>query len=112
MLTKKEQIIILKEVLEVLNNKTDDRGLCYIIAHRIAHRIIIPLNLLVYRLFINDYIPLFTKENAIKYGNAHKNNYSAYWWNHPDWWDTSLTYDYENRILFVNWMISELEKEK
>jgi len=109
MLTKKEQIIILKEVLEVLNNKTDDRGLCYIIAHRIR----IHLNLLVCRLFINDYISLFTKENAIKYGNAHKNNYSAYWWNCPDWWEnTSLTYDYENRILFVNWMISELEKEK
>lgn len=107
MLTKEEQIVILKEVLELLNNKAVDRGLCYIIAHRIR----IHLNLIDTRLIINDYIPLFTKENAIKYGNAYRHNYSAYWWNCPSWWEIDSVYDYENRILFINWIISELEKK-
>lgn len=42
--------------------------------------------------------PLFAKENAIKQSNTIIGD-SGLWWN---------AYDYENRIKFIDWMLSEL----
>ena len=49
---------------------------------------------------IKEYIPLFTYENACKYS---ENTITGdYWWPRND---------YINRLAFLDWMISELEKQ-
>lgn len=49
---------------------------------------------------VEDYIPKFTYENAVKYANANP-EYICYWWCKKD------TY---HRIKFLNWLISEYSK--
>lgn len=97
MLTKEEQIVILKEVLELLIKEECTAGLCFIIRPKIKKH----LKLYHVEFDIKDYIPLFTFSNAVNHANG-KDDY--YWWQ-------AMPYDYENRILFINWIISELEKE-
>ena len=49
-------------------------------------------------------IPIFNLDNAINYAGAIKNSHP-----HLDfWWDTS---NYQDRIKFLDWMISELYKQ-
>ena len=55
---------------------------------------------------IMDYIPLFTRSNAIKHANGYRS--STYWWG------SSLNfarYDFTNRILFLDWIESQLVKQ-
>ena len=98
MLPKETQIKILKEVLELLIKKEYNDGLCCILGEKITFYLEFSL---FSSMIINDYISLFTQENAIKYANGRKGLY---------WWDF-VPYDYENRIVFIKWIISELEKE-
>ena len=46
-------------------------------------------------------IELFTFNNAILYGNADKDADKGWFW-----WGIYM-YDFENRIMFVNWMLDE-----
>ena len=49
---------------------------------------------------IEEYIPIFTYENACKYSdNTITGDY---------WWEQN---NYKDRLLFLDWMISELEKQ-
>jgi len=52
-------------------------------------------------------IKLFNLENAIKY--AHAIDYiSGFWWNVCT--HSGEVYDYENRILFLDWLIAQYSK--
>ena len=63
-------------------------------------------------------VQLFTYDNALKYANATPDSAKDYWWKvitlHPFLSGrgnmTLDTYDYENRILFLDWMITKYEK--
>ena len=50
-------------------------------------------------------IPLFTYQNAVEHGNASRNRNCLNFW-----WDMT-TYDYDNRLLFLNWIKQELNKQ-
>lgn len=53
-------------------------------------------------LYINEKcIPIFTRENAINYAGA-RGFASLYWWSRGD---------IEPRLLFLDWMITELQKQ-
>ena len=53
---------------------------------------------------IKNYIPLFTEDNAIKKAKAGENRHSA----NGYWWDR---YNIKDRLVFLDWMIQELEKQ-
>lgn len=73
-------------------------GLCSILTHAIYE----VYNAAIIDRFIYDFIPLFNKENAIKYGKSRVNY--AYWWStYVD--DGAI----EDRKAFVRWMIRELK---
>ena len=64
-------------------------------------------------------VPLFTKENAIKHANAindpydpnsYNSPYSSFWWEYHS--EDRKQYDLDNRVLFIEWMISELSKKQ
>ena len=52
---------------------------------------------------IVNLFPLFTRKNAFPFRAKMEGSY---------WWEFGSNYDYENRLAFVNWMLSELEKQK
>ena len=99
------------KVLENINWKADDNfnsskcfyehGLCELITESLDSLGILHGNKL------ESYIPLFTKENAIKYANARELNWLNYWWSVA----SKEFPPYHYRKLFVNWMIEELEKQ-
>lgn len=93
---KSKQIEILKQVLDLLINKECSRGLCFILRRRLQEH----LRIYYTPIIIVDYIPLFTNQNAIDYANGRREMY---------WWD-EITYDFDNRIKFIKWIITELEK--
>ena len=52
---------------------------------------------------IPQFIPEFTNENAVEYANAEKVYSSAL-----PWWESySHGFDYDNRILFLEWLKSQ-----
>lgn len=105
-----KQLLVLNIVLEELNNNERlyeasnvvyiSQGLCATIVHAI-HKVY-DINIL--HRFIYEYIPLFNKRNAVKYGSS-VNNY-AYWWT-IDIGRGAVDY----RIAFVKWMIKEITFE-
>lgn len=65
-------------------------------------------------------IKLFTFKNAVKYGNANPKSIRTYfWWKVDDPTGLSLKfpnateneYDFENRLLFLDWMIKKYESK-
>lgn len=100
--SNKEQIEFLKEVklrilLDYPNTNIKLKGLCS------------------YMLFTNPNwgpvnVPLFTKENAIKHANAIDEPDNSYWWEYHH--DDIEQYNLDNRLLFIDWMISELSKKQ
>lgn len=50
---------------------------------------------------IGYYIPLFTRENAIKFGNANERD-MFFWWGHSD---------YESRRPFLLWIRKQLKRQ-
>ena len=96
------QILILKEAKDFLLSEKNSSGgyismgLCSQI-QRAFYRsgITIP-----FFTKIKEYIPIFTYENACKYSdNTITGDY---------WWEQN---NYIDRLLFLDWMISELEKQ-
>ena len=98
----KSELISLEEQLEILERaKTDyyPGGLCRAIGLAIAIRPIIPLP---HSYTIKSHIPLFTRENAKKYGKSYAKG--TYWWRHNP-------YNFKSRVKFLDWMINEIKKE-
>lgn len=96
-LTTQQRIMILEDVLKKLESFDINGGLCY------------KIKCSAFELFqiqedtnANEIIPLFTFENAKMVTDvvdrAHK---EFYWWNYVN------SYDLQNRIKFVKWMINE-----
>ena len=104
-LTKEEQIKILEKVLDKLYTNNKKYGLCYIIRFILRYEFYIR----DYVIKIPKYIPLFTRENAIEHANARSNR--LFWWTVGYSYDDHGEYDLDNRIKFIEWMISELKKE-
>jgi hypothetical protein len=94
-LTNKQQI----EVLKTVRGRVEYRklGLCHTICNVLElFGISVPPSL------ISCYIPLFTRENAIKYAGANSSN--IYWWPYG-------AYDRVSRLQFLDFMINELKKK-
>ena len=107
----KSEIISLEEQLEILERAkefTKPYGLCCAIRNAMALEVNIAcLDIPKYK----DYIPLFTRENAIKYGGGRK--YKPFWWSMESrlfWWSVR-PYDFESRIIFLDWIIEQIKKE-
>ena len=90
-----DQIEILRAVKKDVLETPFYEGLCHWIKYRIDR--IYHNGYLIQR--IDDYIPLFTIENAMKYAGAKQ---KLFWW---------TRYDNKNRLLFLDWMINKLEKQ-
>ena len=109
MLEKKIQIKILEKVLDKLINSRhiEKLGLCTLISREIKKELNLEDNFPTYTLInIESYIPLFTRLNAVKY--AYGNVNGMFWWSHNYY---NNGYDFTNRILFINWIISKLNTE-
>ena len=50
---------------------------------------------------VQEYFPLFTRENAIKYGNADKSDAIVWWGSNKE---NNYTIDYQGKIDFVRWL--------
>jgi hypothetical protein len=93
-LSNKEQIEVLENVKKrVLEERNELEGLCLYLKWELRNARI--------GNELRRYIPLFTFENAVKNANANMPRSGAYWWTHRP-------YDIENRIKFLDWMISQL----
>lgn len=90
----------LKEARQELINDYEESGssrmggLCYYIGCNI---------------FINNISEIFNIENAAKHANAKLKGRPnpSFWWNYSEY--DRAEYDLENRLLFLDWMINELE---
>ena len=102
-LTPEEQLLVIKEVLKKLESPLDEyysMGLCFKFKREIQK--FITFNIRYKEL--PEYLPIFNKNNADNFGNAIlEYSESSNWWNGND------SYDFENRRLFLNWMISVIK---
>lgn len=90
---------ILKKAKEIFLSDKNVRGLCNAIYTAF---VVLDVFNSPYRLFnikISDYIPLFTFENAKKFGADGREYW--YWWN-PGEWDNG-------RLDFLNWLIEQYQ---
>lgn len=102
-LEPQRQISILLRAKE-LTLDVSNSGLCYIMACAIRDkefRIYTTVYSSPIRNMVKECIPLFTKENAIKYAGARTHN-ALFWW---------TPCDIESRLLFLDWIITELQKQ-
>ncbi len=108
MITNKERVEILKKVRERLQNK-EKWGLCALIeeqirntypSHSFSDYFLLPIGIIA-----QDYFPLFTRKNAILHSNAESTLFIANWWN-------TEPFDFENRILFIDWLIKQYETKE
>ena len=90
-----EQIQVLRAVKEEVLYDIDFEGLCFKIQYRLKR--VCSIDSPVIR--IKEYIPLFRRKFAIQYANAKNGSY---------WWPRENDKD---RLLFLDWMIQELEKQ-
>ena len=107
------QIIVLRKVkFYLLIEKRKDlisdyakRGLCYYVFKALKNLSIYDDDMFKYNPFQNKdldlFIPSFNRANAVKNANANPNEFFSYWW----WKD-----DYENRFLFLDYLINNLQK--
>lgn len=105
-LTPEKQLLVIKEVLKKLESSLDkypNMGLCYRLKREIQKFITIDIR---YK-ELSEYLSIFNKNNANNFGNAIlEYSESSNWWNTNDFNDS---YDFENRKLFLNWMINVIE---
>lgn len=97
---KKAKFFLLIDKKRSEKNKSSylySRGLCSYISKALKCYNVFPETIYYY-----IYIPLFNRENAIKYANAIQSKDIEYWWN---------KLNYKDRLYFLNWMINELELE-
>lgn len=100
-LTKKEQIACLISAKEYTErNYLRSNGICLALRMPISQRV----GKFIDYEKCNEYIPLFTFENAENFcRKSHYKMPNNYWY----WWDRS---NVKVRIAFINWMIRELKK--
>ena len=110
-----KQLMVLKLVYDRLDsNVSYDKDtnkpilLKYSLHYLLTHAINDVYNVVIIDRFIHDYIPLFNKENAIKYGNANPNIvYTTTYW-----WTTDLSEGaIDIRKKFIKWIIDEITFE-
>ena len=94
-LTTEEQIQVLKEARKRLLNEKDELCLCY----RIRQALVKIYGEITLLNEIQDYIPLFRIDYAIEHAKA---TCGLFWWPKRN---------KKNRLAFLDWMISELEKQ-
>lgn len=102
----KTQIKILEKVLDKLIDprNIEKLGLYTLISREIKEELHLENAFPTYMVInVEGYVPLFTRLNAVK--NAYGR--TAGW----HWWPFTNEYDSINRIAFIKWIISKLEKE-
>ena len=111
LLTIKQQLKIVNKVICGLEKQqkseptTRKFGLCHYFNKELGRIHDINMYDINIDIAIWDYIPLFTYQNAVEHGNTANHSLSgAFWWNF-------CTYDYDNRLLFLNWIKQELNKQ-
>ena len=96
----KSEYLTLEEQLRVLEKvrASSRRALCFAIDDAMVEEI--PM----YYSYpsMSSCIPLFTRENAIKYANAKVE--SAFWWK-------TSPFDFKSRLKFLDWMIEKIREE-
>ena len=97
--TLEQQLIVLERAKVLVQNKNSKWGLCC----AIEYAMVLEFNISRFGVGIfKDDIPLFTKENAVKYGK--------YYGKGVYWWETE-PYDFKSRLDFLNWMITQIKQE-
>ena len=105
-LTNSEQIKVLRECIELLSdNKYNCLGLCSLIAFTLNGM----CGLSIGWKDVKKYIPLFTFENAVICCKLNDVKLPERINNNSHWWSFSNK-DVEIRIMFLQWLINELEK--
>ena len=107
------QIIVLRKVkFYLLIEKRKDlisdyakRGLCYYVFKALKNLSIHDDGMFKYNPFQNKdldlFIASFNRANAVKNANANPNEFLCYWW---------PKYDYENRFMFLDYLINNLQQ--
>lgn len=103
-MNKQDQIIVINKAIEILQTKEICNGnpvLCPILTASLA------IHLRISFLSVNkveQYIPLFTRENAVLHANAL--TFEIY--RNSAWWQP---YNYADRLAFLRWILMELYNE-
>lgn len=101
MKTKKQIKIINKAIKYLKGDKGNTLSLCGYLVWALNDY----TNVFINVCSVGEYIPLFTRENAIKYGDASQkrsDENNAFWWG---------VHDYKNRLLFLLWIKGQLEAQ-
>jgi hypothetical protein len=103
--TDTEKIEILETVKKYLQDKRDTEAPIYAQAGLCAYmyRQITSYQSHIHAFDISNYFSDFTKRNALKFGAKYEIN--------RHWWDY-IPYDYENRLAFLDWMITRIKEGK
>lgn len=97
--TLEQQLRVLERAKVLVQNKNSKWGLCC----AIEYAMVLEFNISRFGVGIfEDDIPLFTKENAVKYG--------GYCGKGAYWWETD-PYDAKSRLNFLDWMIKTIKRE-
>lgn len=100
----KSELLTLEQQLRVLERarllaKDHKWGLC----RTIRYAMVLELNISRFDVpGLEEDIPLFTEENAIKHGRYCRRG--EYWWE-------TRPHDFESRLNFLDWMINEIKQE-
>ena len=102
---RKAKFYLLREKRKDLISDYAKRGLCYYIFMALRNLSTHNNDMFKYNPFqdkdLDLFIPSFNRENAVKNANANPNELFCYWWDKND---------YENRFLFLDYLINNLQK--
>ena len=102
---RKAKFYLLREKRKDLISDYAKRGLCYYIFMALRNLSTHNNDMFKYNPFqdkdLDLFIPSFNRENAVKNANANPNEFFCYWWSKND---------YENRFLFLDYLINNLQK--
>lgn len=102
-ISNEDQIRIIDIALSELKKQREDKGSIMSLRSCLAVGINDTLGVGIYYYYVSSFIPLFTRENALKHGGMPELRYrerEAYWWSERN---------YRDRRKFLLWMRKELK---
>lgn len=102
LLSLEEQLEILEEAIKKVTSVCLSDTMC--LCNAIWLAIVEKKGVVFGHNYSTSCIPLFSRTNAIKYGNAHCNHDVSFWWSFSPC-------DTDARLLFLNWMITQIKGE-
>jgi hypothetical protein len=109
-LTDSERIRMLENIKEKLqasegSYRSQVLGLCDFLKEEFEIKMGTGIGLDYFALLKKKWFMDFTKENACRYGREVGSYFMGYWWEY-------IPYDFENRIKFLDWMITRIKTGK